>query len=120
MNSNENPHEPLVERALVSFDLAAEHHIAHCQPCQTEREKVEDALRQFGAANREYANRPTSFYEQQAARIRSLPMSLSSSCSTKYQRLTNERSGFSDRLLAKRKHEYRSHWNRLCRIGRRH
>ena len=70
MNSNENPHEPLVERALVSFDLAAEHHIAHCQPCQTEREKVEDALRQFGAANREYANRPTSFYEQQAARIR--------------------------------------------------
>jgi len=70
MNSNENLHEPLVERALVSFDLAAEHHMAHCQPCQTEREKVEEALRQFGAANREYADRPASFYEQQAARIR--------------------------------------------------
>ena len=63
-------HEPLVERALVGFDLAAEHHIAHCPPCQTEREKVEDALRQFGAANREYANRSESFWEQQAARIR--------------------------------------------------
>jgi len=70
MNSNENLHEPLVERALVSFDLAAEHHMARCQPCQTEREKVEEALRQFGAANREYADRPASFYEQQAARIR--------------------------------------------------
>jgi len=70
MNANENLHEPLVERALVGFDLAAEHHIAHCPPCQTEREKVEDALRQFGAANREYANRSESFYEQQAARIR--------------------------------------------------
>ena len=70
MNSNENLHEPLVDQALVGFDLAAEHHIAHCQPCQTEREKVEEALRQFGAANREYASRPESFYEQQAARIR--------------------------------------------------
>ena len=70
MNANENLHEPLVERALVGFDLAAEHHLAHCPPCQTEREKVEDALRQFGAANREYANRSESFYEQQAARIR--------------------------------------------------
>jgi hypothetical protein len=70
MNSNENAHDPLVEQALIGFDLAAEHHIAHCEPCQTEREKVADALRQFGAANREYANRPESFYEQQAARIR--------------------------------------------------
>jgi hypothetical protein len=70
MNSNENAHDPLVEQALIGFDLAAEHHIAHCDPCQTEREKVADALRQFGAANREYANRPESFYEQQAARIR--------------------------------------------------
>jgi hypothetical protein len=71
MNSNENAHDPLVERALVGFDLAAEHHIAHCEPCQTERERVEEALRQFGAANREYANRPASFWEQQAASIRS-------------------------------------------------
>lgn len=70
MNSNENAHDPLVERALAGFDLAAEHHIAHCEPCQTERERVEDALRQFGAANREYANRPASFWEQQAASIR--------------------------------------------------
>lgn len=71
MNSNENAHDPLVEQALVGFDLAAEHHIAHCEPCQTERERVEEALRQFGAANREYANRPASFWEQQAASIRS-------------------------------------------------
>ncbi len=71
MNSNENAHDPLVDQALVGFDLAAEHHIAHCEPCQTEREKVEDALRQFGTANRAYASRPESFYEQQAARIRS-------------------------------------------------
>ena len=70
MNSNENLHEPLVDQALVGFDLAAEHHMAHCQPCQIEREKVEEALRQFGAANREYTSRPESFYEQQAARIR--------------------------------------------------
>ena len=70
MNSNENAHDPLVERALLGFDLAAEHHIAHCEPCQTERERVEEALRQFGAANREYANRPNSFWEQQAESIR--------------------------------------------------
>ena len=70
MNSNENAHDPLVEQALIGFDLAAEHHIAHCEPCQTEREKVEEALRQFGAANRDYASRPASFWEQQAASIR--------------------------------------------------
>ena len=70
MNSNENAHDPLVERALVGFDLAAEHHIAYCEPCQTERERVEEALRRFGAANRDYANRPASFWEQQAASIR--------------------------------------------------
>jgi hypothetical protein len=70
MNSNENAHDPLVEQALIGFDLAAEHHIAHCEPCQTERERVEEALRGFGAANREYANRPASFWEQQAASIR--------------------------------------------------
>lgn len=70
MNSNENSHDPLVERALVGFDLAAEHHIANCEPCQQERERVEGALRQFGAANRECAQRPESFWEQQATRIR--------------------------------------------------
>jgi hypothetical protein len=70
MNSNENAHDPLVEQALIGFDLAAEHHIAHCEPCQTERERVEQALSRFGAANREYANRPASFWEQQAASIR--------------------------------------------------
>ena len=70
MNSNDNTHDPLVERAVASFDLAAEHHIAGCPPCQAERDHVEDALRQFAAANREYAKRPEDFWELQAARIR--------------------------------------------------
>lgn len=70
MNSKENSHDPLVERALVGFDLAAEHHLANCPPCQSEREEVENALRQFAVVNREYANRPENFWEQQAARIR--------------------------------------------------
>jgi hypothetical protein len=70
MNSNEQSHEPLVERALVGFDLAAEHHLANCAACQREREQVEDALRNFGAANRQHATRPESFWELQAARIR--------------------------------------------------
>jgi len=70
MNQNENTHDPLVDRALVGFDLAAEHHLANCQPCQQDRERVEEALRLFSAANREYASRPESFWEQQAVRIR--------------------------------------------------
>ena len=70
MNSNENTHDPLVERALAGFDLAAEHHIAECQPCQAERDQLELALRQFAAANREYAKRPEGFWELQADRIR--------------------------------------------------
>lgn len=69
MNSNENAHDPLVERALVSFDLAAEHHLAECPPCQSERERVQDVLSQFAAANREYANRPETFWQHQALRI---------------------------------------------------
>jgi predicted anti-sigma-YlaC factor YlaD len=70
MNLNENSHDPLVERALAGFDLAAEHHLANCAPCQTERERVEEALQLFRAANQEYTNRPEMFWEQQAARIR--------------------------------------------------
>jgi hypothetical protein len=70
MNPNENTHDPLVDRALVGFDLAAEHHLANCLPCQEERERMEEALRMFGAAKREYANRPERFWEQQALRIR--------------------------------------------------
>lgn len=70
MNSNENTHDPLVERAVVGFDLAAEHHLASCAPCQSEREEIDNALRQFGMASREYASRPEIFWEQQAARIR--------------------------------------------------
>jgi len=69
MNPNENSHDPLVERALVGLDLAAEHHLANCAPCQTERERVQEDLQLFGAANREYANRSENFWEQQAARI---------------------------------------------------
>ena len=70
MNSNENTHDPLVERALVGFDLAAEHHIAECQACQAERDQLDLALRQFASANREYAKRPEGFWESQAGRIR--------------------------------------------------
>jgi hypothetical protein len=70
MNPSENSHDPLVERALVGFDLAAEHHLANCAPCQAERERVQEALQLFGATNREYASRSESFWEQQAARIR--------------------------------------------------
>ena len=70
MNAQRNPHDQLVEQALVGFDLAAEHHIANCQPCQTERERMQDALREFAVANRKRAHRPEIFWEQQAARIR--------------------------------------------------
>jgi hypothetical protein len=70
MNTGENSHELLVEKALVGFDLAAEHHLAHCAPCQEERERVGEALREFGKASREHAGRPEIFWEQQAARIR--------------------------------------------------
>jgi hypothetical protein len=70
MNPSENSHDPLVERALVGFDLAAEHHLANCAPCQEERERVQEALQLFGAANRQYAHRSETFWEQQAARIR--------------------------------------------------
>ena len=70
MSTNEKSHEPLVERALIGFDLAAEHHLANCEPCQQERERVQEALNLFGAAKRESAKRPETFWEQQAVRIR--------------------------------------------------
>ena len=70
MNTGENSHELLVEKALVGFDLAAEHHLVHCAPCQEERERVGEALREFGNASREHAGQPEIFWEQQAAQIR--------------------------------------------------
>ena len=70
MNTGENSHELLVEKALVGFDLAAEHHLAHCAPCQEERERVGEALREFGNASRQHTGQPEIFWEQQAARIR--------------------------------------------------
>lgn len=70
MSSEQDAHEPLVEHALVGLDLAAEHHIANCDPCQAERERLEEALRQFGAANREYAARSKEFWDEQVAQIR--------------------------------------------------
>lgn len=66
MNNEQNAHEPLVDKALVGFDLAAEHHLAGCEPCQGERDRMQEALREFAAANREHANRPESFWQQQA------------------------------------------------------
>jgi hypothetical protein len=69
MKSNDNPHDPLVERAVVSFDLAAEHHLAECPPCQTERDRLQDVLRRFANANREHTARPETFWQQQALRI---------------------------------------------------
>jgi hypothetical protein len=71
MNTNQNSHDPLVERALAGFDLAAEHHLSNCAPCQQERDRVQEALQLFGAANRECAKRSETFWEQQAVRIRS-------------------------------------------------
>src|SRR5207245_10728609 len=56
--------------ARVGRGPVAGQHMAHCEPCQTERERVAEALRRVGAANRGYANRPASFWEQQAASIR--------------------------------------------------
>jgi len=70
MNPKENSHDSLVERALVGFDLAAEHHLANCSPCEEERERVQEVLRKFGKASRQLASRPETFWEMQAARIR--------------------------------------------------
>jgi hypothetical protein len=71
MNPDSNPHEPLVDSALIGLDLTAEHHLAHCPCCQAEREKTEQALRRFAESQRERAAQTESFWQQQAERIRS-------------------------------------------------
>jgi hypothetical protein len=78
MNSTNDPnsHEPLIDRALIGLDLAAEHHLAHCSCCQGEREKTEQALRRYAEKQREEASRPESFWDEQAARIRGARVSL--------------------------------------------
>jgi hypothetical protein len=70
MNQNPNSHEPLIDSALIGLDLTAEHHLAHCPCCQGEREKTEQALRQFAELEREQASRSEAFWEEQTARIR--------------------------------------------------
>jgi len=69
-NLDPNSHEPLIDSALIGLDLSAEHHLANCHCCQGEREKTEQALREFADLQREQANRPEPFWENQAARIR--------------------------------------------------
>ena len=76
MTRNPNSHEPLIDRALIGLDLAAEHHLAHCPCCQGEREKTERALRQFAELEREQASRSEAFWEEQTARIRAARASL--------------------------------------------
>lgn len=72
MNSNLDPnsHEPLIDSALIGLDLTAEHHLANCPCCQGEREKTEQALREFAEMQRDEATRPEPFWQAQADRIR--------------------------------------------------
>jgi len=70
LQKKQNSHEPLVERALMGQDLAAEHHLANCPCCRAERDAIEEALRHFAELQREQANRPEDFWERQAERIR--------------------------------------------------
>jgi len=71
LNSNQNSaHEPLVDRALMGLDLAAEHHLATCPCCQGERERTERALQRYAETEREQASRHEAFWTDQAARIR--------------------------------------------------
>jgi hypothetical protein len=76
LNSDGNPkteygsHPLLVDRALMGLDLTAEHHLANCQCCQGEREKTEQALRQYAEFEREQGARQESFWRDQATRIR--------------------------------------------------
>ena len=67
--SESQSHEPLVDRALMGIDLAAEHHLANCPCCQGEREKTEQALRHYSAFQREEAGREDNFWNEQAHRI---------------------------------------------------
>jgi hypothetical protein len=76
MNHSPNSHEPLIDGALIGLDLTAEHHLAHCPCCQGEREKTEQALRQFAELEREQASRSDAFWEEQTARIRTARVSL--------------------------------------------
>jgi hypothetical protein len=68
-NPNPNPHDPFVECALMGLDLAAEHHLANCPDCQSERNDLEGALRRFSAEVRGETSRPAAFWDMQAARI---------------------------------------------------
>jgi len=69
-NQNSAAHEPLVDRALMGLDLAAEHHLANCTCCQGEREKTERALEHYAEMEREQAGRQEAFWSDQATRIR--------------------------------------------------
>lgn len=69
-NSRSELHEPLIDRALMGLDLAAEHHLANCPCCQGEREKTEQALRRYAEFEREKAVREETTWSEQAARIR--------------------------------------------------
>jgi hypothetical protein len=66
----QSSHEPLVDRALMGLDLAAEHHLANCLCCQSDREAIERALKHFAEVQREQAKGTESFWERQAAKIR--------------------------------------------------
>lgn len=63
-------HAPLVDRALMGLDLAAEHHLANCPCCQGEREETEQALLRYADFEREQAGRQESFWSDQLVRIR--------------------------------------------------
>jgi predicted anti-sigma-YlaC factor YlaD len=78
MSKHTDLHEPLIDRALMGLDLTAEHHLANCPCCRGERENTERALQLYAESQREEANRPQSFWEEQATRIRSARASLSS------------------------------------------
>ena len=69
-SASQGPHESLVDRALAGPDLTAEHHLANCTCCQMEKEAIEKALQHFADVQREQANRPETFWERQAAKIR--------------------------------------------------
>jgi hypothetical protein len=69
-NNEQSSHEPLVDRAVMGLDLAAEHHLANCPCCQSDREGIERALKHFAEVQREQAKGTENFWERQAAKIR--------------------------------------------------